>query len=190
MSPSGVLFTRVPLGLLVDLPKAGRRVYEALHGLARKSGEIRLADRELVRLIGTVGRRAVQKGLKQLEDLGVIDRFRTGGRRLIKFLVRFAGKSPAPATATNTPTTSSPRDPGSATAKASYPQQNVSMTGEQTAKWLTAALQAKGWRNTLLDDGRLQLVPIRDNPEPVGVDLGRFLRMHRDDLAELLSHRE
>jgi hypothetical protein len=88
----GSLFSRVALGQLAKLPHAARVVYEAIHVEARKGREIPLTDRELARQCG-IGRRCVQKGLRQLEDLGIISRIRQHGRRIITFLVNFAAKA-------------------------------------------------------------------------------------------------
>jgi len=95
-SPSIVAppYSRVHLGFLVIMPKAARRVYEAIHYLARRWGnEIRITDRHLIQECSEmVSRRCIQKGLNQLEALGLISRFRQHGARIITFLATFPKK--------------------------------------------------------------------------------------------------
>jgi hypothetical protein len=96
----GSYYARVPIDLDLPtsrdlfrkLPGAARTVFQAIHGLARKGREINTTDREFTRLCG-IGRRCVQKGLKQLEDRGLISRLRQHGGRIITFLVNFATKA-------------------------------------------------------------------------------------------------
>jgi hypothetical protein len=96
----GSYYARVPIDLDLPtsrdlfrkLPGAGRTVFQAIHVLMRKGREISTTDREFTRLCG-IGRRCVQKGLKQLEDLGLISRVRQHGGRIITFMVNFASKA-------------------------------------------------------------------------------------------------
>jgi hypothetical protein len=186
-APNGALFTRIPLGLFVDLPRAARRCYEVLHDLDRQGRQIDLSDREFCGLLNwSVGRRVIQKGLRILEDLGIIARVRSRGRRTIEWLCRFATRSSIAAAGTQN--TSAPRDsserrkdPGSQTGI------NVNRTGEQTARKIVDELQIKGWIVAIMDADRLKLEPTRTNPTPVGEDLARLLRMHKADVRALLE---
>jgi hypothetical protein len=186
-APNGALFTRIPLGLLVDLPRAARRCYEVLHDLDRQGRKIDLSDREFCGLLNwSVGRRVIQKGLRILEDLGIIARIRSRGRRTIEWLCRFATRSSI--AAANAQQTSSPCDsrerrkhPGSPTGI------NVNLSGEQTARKIVDELQVKGWIVAIIDADRLKLEPTRTNPAPVGEDLARLLRMHKDDVRSLIE---
>jgi hypothetical protein len=87
-------FTRYALGDAVNLPKAARRVFEALHYLRRKGREIDVTIGQLCEQCG-VKRRCITKGLRQLELAGLIlrDKCMAFGRRIITFLVRYAGES-------------------------------------------------------------------------------------------------
>jgi hypothetical protein len=111
MGRLGVLFDQLPHGEWHKWPQAAQRVASVLVTRARfgrllPSGlfppfaisDPRIMD-ELAKLEDRVGRRCVQKGLKQLEDIGVIRRFRQGGTRFIAFLVSFAKpkRGPQPA---------------------------------------------------------------------------------------------
>jgi hypothetical protein len=104
----GVLFDQLPHGEWHKWPRAAQRVATVLVTRARfgrlmPSGlfppfamsDPRIMD-ELAKLEDRVGRRCVQKGLKQLEDIGVIRRFRQGGARFIAFLVSFAKPKQGP----------------------------------------------------------------------------------------------
>jgi hypothetical protein len=104
----GVLFDQLPHGEWHKWPRAAQRVATVLVTRARfgrlmPSGlfppfamsDPRIMD-ELAKLEDRVGRRCVQKGLKQLEDIGVIRRFRQGGARFIAFLVSFARPKQGP----------------------------------------------------------------------------------------------
>jgi hypothetical protein len=113
MERAGSLFTRAPIGWH-NWPQAAQRIFTVLAEQARfckllPSGlheQFILMDPRIMRILGElegdqpgvkfrVGRRCVQKGLKQLEDLGVIRRVRQGGVRFIQILVAFA-KPPKP----------------------------------------------------------------------------------------------
>jgi hypothetical protein len=98
----GVLFDQLPHGVWHKWPQAAQRIASVLVTRARfgrlmPSGlfppfamsDPRIMD-ELEKLEDRVSRRCVQKGLRQLEDIGVIRRFRQGGTRFIAFLVGFA----------------------------------------------------------------------------------------------------
>ncbi len=89
---------------LVDLPKAARRIYPIVQRYWRSDREISIQDREFCRLCN-VGRRCIQKGLRQLEDAGVIVRLRAAGRRIIRFLRDLATKKK---TATSNPSAARP----------------------------------------------------------------------------------
>jgi biotin operon repressor len=188
----GTLFTRVALGQLAKLPHAARVVYEAIHVEARKGREIPLTDREFARQCG-IGRRCVQKGLKQLENLGIISRVRQHGRRIINFLINFAAK----AAKTFGPKSKSgrrseePRPPGEPTtpgAAGHPPEQNYNPPSAHVARKLLDALEAKGWKVELDDQGRNRLARLRVDvvPEPVGDELGRQLKAHSAAIRDLI----
>jgi hypothetical protein len=188
-APAGMLFSRVPLGLLADMPRAARTCYEVLHNLDRQGRKIELTDRDLCGLLGwTVGRRAVQKGLRQLEQLGIIARCRSAGRRVISFLCRFATRS---SIATNAQAKDQTRDPEKRQKEPSNPPRaNLNLTGQQMAHKILGDLRTKGWVVTLVDNDRLKLEPIRTAPEPVGIDLGRLLRLYRDEIRSVIMATE
>jgi len=132
----GFLFSRVPLGLLVLLPKAARRVYEPLHAYFLRWGkEIPLTTKELIKECGgTVGRRCIQKGLRQLEDLGLISRFRQAGGRIITFLASFVEKVKAQA---KTGSQAGRKTPAAPAASQNYnppPPPEAPLTPEQEAE--------------------------------------------------------
>jgi biotin operon repressor len=181
------LFSRVPLGIMKDLPRAARTVYEAIHHRVRLGKTIDISDRELASECGIV-RRTVQKGLRQLEDLGIIERVRTKGRRLITWLIKFASATPKPGT--GKPTTASSPPPSSTTATrpnpaGSLPEQNRNLSGRQMAKKILEDLRASGWRATLDDDNRIHLVPLPGRTQPSD-DLVRLFRMYVEDVRALL----
>jgi hypothetical protein len=132
MERAGSLFSQVPRGWH-NWPQAAQRIFtvlveESRHCPLLPSGlheQFILMDPRIMRILGEleadqpgvkfrVGRRCVQKGLKQLEDLGVIRRVRQGGVRFIQVLVAFmrptkpvsqpgrkAGGAPKPAPSTS-----------------------------------------------------------------------------------------
>jgi hypothetical protein len=186
----GSLFSRVALGQLAKLPHAARVVYEAIHAEARKGREIPLTDREFARQCG-IGRRCVQKGLKQLEDLGIISRIRQHGRRIINFLVNFATKTAKKLGAKSGQRSEGPQQPSEPTAPGvagSPPVQNYNPPAAHTAHELLDILKAKGWKVVLDDQGRNRLAWLQAGvePEPVGDDLGRQLKAHSDAIRDLI----
>jgi hypothetical protein len=186
----GSLFSRVALGQLAKLPHAARVVYEAIHVEARKGREIPLTDREFARQCG-IGRRCVQKGLRQLEDLGIISRIRQHGRRIINFLVNFAAKATKKVSAKSGRKSEGPQHPSEPTAPgvAGSPSvQNHTHTSAHTARKLLDTLKAKGWKVVLDDQGRNRLAWLQAGvePEPVGDELGRQLRAHSDAIKDLI----
>jgi hypothetical protein len=105
----GMMFDRLPRGWEKPWhkwPQAAQRLVSVLGECARfcrlmPDGlyeRFVLSDPQIMRkleeLEDKVGRRCVQKGLKQLEDLGVIRRTREGGVRLIQLLVNFTKPKP------------------------------------------------------------------------------------------------
>jgi hypothetical protein len=105
----GMMFDRLPRGWEKPWhkwPQAAQRLISVLGECARfcrlmPDGlyeRFVLSDPQIMRkleeLEDKVGRRCVQKGLKQLEDLGVIRRTRVGGTRFIQFLVNFTKPKP------------------------------------------------------------------------------------------------
>jgi len=82
-------FWRYPHG--VWFPRAAEKVHAALEWFRRNRPEIRVTDRMIGDHAG-IKRRCVQKGLLQLQLLGVIQRLRDGAVRVIKFLLRFPTK--------------------------------------------------------------------------------------------------
>jgi hypothetical protein len=105
----GMMFDRLPRGWEKPWhkwPQAARRLVSVLGECARHCRLLPdglyerfvLSDPQIIRkleeLEDKVGRRCVQKGLKQLEDLGVIRRTRQGGVRFIQFLVSFTKPKP------------------------------------------------------------------------------------------------
>jgi hypothetical protein len=145
----GSYYARVPIDLDLPtskdlfrtLPGAARTVFQAIHALARKGREIDTTDREFTRLCG-IGPRCVQKGLKQLEDLGLISRVRQHGGRIITFLVNFATKAaekvhPKSGRKSEKPAGQPPSVP--AATKEPEPEPPVS---EEEAKEAAAALRA------------------------------------------------
>jgi hypothetical protein len=114
MGKFGVLFSRLPFGWH-NWPKAARRVATVLAEKARHCRltpaglyeRFALSDPGIIKILEKleeeldesgfkVGRRCIQKGLNQLEKLGVIRRFREGGTRFIGFLVSFSKPKPGP----------------------------------------------------------------------------------------------
>jgi hypothetical protein len=186
----GSLFSRVALGQLAKLPHAARVVYEAIHVEARKGREIPLTDREFARQCG-IGRRCVQKGLRQLEDLGIISRIRQHGRRIITFLVNFAAKAAKTLGAKSGRKSEGPRPPSESTtpgAAGSPPVQNHNPPSAHTARKLLDTLKAKGWKVVLDDQGRNRLARLRADvePEPIEDELGRQLRAHSNAIGDLI----
>ncbi len=88
----GEPWVRITKAELAKLPDAARALYGEIHDLARKPFPIDNTDQWFARECGH-GRRWVQKGLKQLQDVGIIDRIRGGGRRVIHFLKRLATRA-------------------------------------------------------------------------------------------------
>jgi hypothetical protein len=154
----GVMFSRLPFGWH-KWPQAAQRVITVLgervrHCRLAPDGLYEafvLSDPKIMKLLkdlgDEVGRRCVQKGLKQLEDLGVIRRIRQGGVRFIRFLVSFAkpdkptshsgrkvGSVPKP---TARPT-SAPA-PGPAAEKPPAPDPGPTLSPQETAAAIRAA---------------------------------------------------
>jgi hypothetical protein len=82
---------------MVDWPKAARRLWEWLK-LPGHAGatQFKIHDWELAQALG-VGRRCIQKALKRLQDLGMINRFRLygpDGGRVIEIVIPLAGPKP------------------------------------------------------------------------------------------------
>jgi len=182
------LFVRVALGMLRKLPGAARTVYEAIHVAARKGREIPLTDREISRECG-IGRRCVQKGLRQLEDLGIISRLRQHGRRIITFLVNFASKAktkPASKSGQGPEGPQSPTEPGAPVAAGVTPEQNRNRSGPEMARKIIDDLKAKERRIILDDEGKMRIEKLRDDVEPLGADLERLLWMHKEDIRNWL----
>jgi len=158
MGRLGAMFCRIPRGLMSRWPRAARRVYDVLHHHARfcrllPDGlyeRFPLSDpqimRELRELEDEVGRRCVQKGLNQLERLGVIRRIREGSVRFIVFLASFAkpkqasqagrGRKPAAQPAANL-AAEKPPDPAPS---APEPDPEPAMSQEETAAAIRAAI--------------------------------------------------
>jgi DNA-binding transcriptional MocR family regulator len=183
------LFSRVPLGILKDLPRAARTVYESIHHRVRLGKTIDISDRELANECGIV-RRTVQKGLRQLEDLGIIERVRTKGRRLITWLIKFASATPKPKPAAGKPTTTSSSSPSSTTATrpnpaGSLPEQNRNLSGRQMAKKILEDLQVSGRRAELDDDNKIRLLQLPGCSD-MSDDLIRLFRMYVEDVRALL----
>jgi hypothetical protein len=90
----GCQFARVPLeekiGALRKMPGAARTVYEFLHRRALRTGsKITVRDRIAAEACGIV-RRTFQKGLRQLQAMGLIERMGRGLNRVIHLFDRFA----------------------------------------------------------------------------------------------------
>jgi DNA-binding MarR family transcriptional regulator len=174
------LFSRVPLGMLAELPKAARRVYEALHYLRRKGREIDVSVGELCELT-QVKRRCVTKGLEQLEDLGIIlrDKCMAFGRRIITFLVRFAGESAREARKAKSRATGQQNAPAKEQA-----DQLPMKTSAEMANLLLGELWTRGWGLKLQGDGSLIPIKLRDDAASVPEDLRRKIKgQYRDDIA-------
>ena len=78
------------------MPGAARTVYEFLHRRARfKRPKITVRDRVAAAKCGIV-RRTFQKGLQQLQAMGLIERIGRGVNRVIHFFDRFAKPKKAP----------------------------------------------------------------------------------------------
>jgi hypothetical protein len=132
----GATFSRVAHGLIAQLPSAARRIYDLLHSLYRPGCKIRITDREIASRCGCK-RRCVQKGLRQLQDIGLIDRIRAHGGRIISWLIPFRAKK----------TTRSPRDKATRPAPRTdqpAPTSTETRLPEDPAKLLDE-LQAEGW---------------------------------------------
>ena len=173
------LFCRVPLGMLRDLPRAARTVYEALHYLARRGSTFDVTDRELANECG-IGRRCVQKGLRQLEDLGIIERFRTRGRRLITWLVKFASK-----TAANGAQKAPQAAPSGATTST---RPSPATSSPETARKILDQWKAVGWTLKLTGPGEMVVAKIRPDADPADLseDLKRQAKIHRGAILNLL----
>jgi hypothetical protein len=181
------LFSRVPLGRLVDMPKAARRVYEALHyqrWLAKKKGtEIDVTIGQLCETCG-VKRRCVTKGLEQLEKLGIIlrDKCMAFGRRIIRFLVTFAGENrKGKARASKSNGADEKSNPDTA-------QTAPDPAGRDTAEALCSGMRLLGWRPELSEPGKVSWQKIDGNVQVAPSDSVRIqLRDHQDDIRALLE---
>jgi DNA-binding MarR family transcriptional regulator len=150
-------FTRYALGDAVDLPKAARRVFEALHYLRRKGREINVTIAELCEQCG-VKRRCITKGLAQLEAAGKIrrDKCMAFGRRTITFLVKFAGESkreakPRPGAPNRGDPNADPVPIGEALA---VPTQDADPDRPGTARKICEGMRLLGWRPVLTGDDK------------------------------------
>lgn len=79
----------------MPLPRgAAKEVFEALIRLGQQRVELKLTDKKIAEHLGRTTR-YVQKGLKLLQELGILARETIGqhGHRLITFLFRFASSS-------------------------------------------------------------------------------------------------
>ncbi len=150
-----------------DWPHAARMVYKALEWFRRNRPEVTITDRLIAGFCG-IKRRCVQKGLLQLQLLKVIERIRTGGGRVIKFLLRFATKpkpekkshGPKPAFGSGGPKPAFGSEGRQApkTTPAEEAAKNL-----ESARTLLDALQVKGW--TIEWNDANSLIPKRVRPD-------------------------
>jgi DNA-binding transcriptional ArsR family regulator len=99
-----------------EAPRAARRVFRILlekgwREACEGSFRFKFSDSQLAKWLN-VGRRTIQKGLRQLEDLGIISRPRIDGSRVIAFLGELAGRAKrAPNASTKKETKPTPTTP-------------------------------------------------------------------------------